>query len=63
MENKLFLANILFHILSKYAMEFAEKMTPIQFCLYSLHDLKTADHTLKSLSVDKVKLLPWKHMA
>ena len=62
MENMLFLANILFFIiLSMYALEFAEKWTPISFA-YILHDLKMADHTFKSLTVAKVKLLPWKHM-
>ena len=42
------------------AVEFAEKLTLIHFCL-KLHDLKTTDHTLTILNVDKVNLLPWKH--
>ena len=63
MKNMLFLAKILFIVLSMCAMDFAEKLTPIHFCLESLYDLKTTDHTLKILTVAKVKLLPWKHMA
>ena len=44
------------------AMDFAENVTPIHFA-QSLHDLKMTDQTLKILSVAKVNLLPWKHMA
>ena len=44
------------------AMGFAEKLTLIHFTP-SLHDLKKTDHTLKILTVAKVKLLPWKHIA
>ena len=40
--------------------EFTEKLTFI-FAL-SLHDLKKTDHTLKILTVAKVKSLPWKHV-
>ena len=33
MKNMLFLANILFIVLSMCAMEFPEKLTPVHFCL------------------------------
>ena len=57
-----FLLTYFFIILSMCAMEFADKLTLIHFYL-CLYDLKTIDHTLNILTVAKVKLLPWKHMA
>ena len=43
-------------------MEFAEKMALINFCLKFARS-ENGDHTLKTLTVAKVKLFPWKHMA
>ena len=42
-----------------WTMEFAEKLTLINF-YYSLHGQKTTDHALEFLTVAKVKLLPCK---
>ena len=61
-ENHAILATILFISLSMCAMKFAEKLTTFHFCL-KLHELKTTDHTLKILTVAKVKLLAWKYMS
>ena len=56
-ENMLSLAYMLyFIILSMCTMEFEQKLTLIHFA-YSLHDLKTTDHTLKILTVAKGKVV------
>ena len=60
MKNMLMLNNILFIILNMCAIECAEKLTLIHFCL-ELHGLIMADPTLKILTVAKEKSLPWKH--
>ena len=62
MKNMLLLANILvLFLLACVEWNSQKKLTLIHFAL-RLHDLKTTDHTLKILTVAKVKLLPWKHM-
>ena len=53
----LFLANIFF-----YYPEYAEKLTPIHFCLEFAGSEKYQPY-FKILTYAKVKLLPWKHTA